>query len=346
MEFFPKHAPDGVLWRTDTYDDKPGFNWHPPDRAAGIDAYGNEVYYAALRAMAGLVRNPAGDNRTAKVYDARADQVRDELIRRLWDPKAGAMLLNTEDPKHDHSADANVGALRYGLLDEKQARSATTFLRTTLATPYGTATSEFDDNPYMTRFISPYLLAQQALGNFRYHDGAAALALVRTAWGHLNNSDPGTPWEQAGVDGTPGGVGTRNGNGTDLAHAWSTAIPALTENVIGAKPTAAGYREWTVAPDPVDLRWAQADVPTPAGTLSVRWRRGAGDTSLTLTVEAPEPTRGSVAVPLLSADRTIAMDGRTVWKHGQAVGDAKAHRDGDAVVFNGLAGSHTFAWVR
>ncbi|MGW7752591.1 hypothetical protein ACWGK6_13720 [Streptomyces violaceusniger] len=37
----------------------------------------------------------------------------------------------------------------------------------------------------------------------------------------------------------------------------------------------------------------------PAGTMSVRWRRGAGHDSFVLTIRAPEGTSGRVAVPLL-----------------------------------------------
>ena len=41
------------------------------------------------------------------------------------------------------------------------------------------------------------------------------------------------------------------------------------------------------------------------------------------------------------------MDGKIVWSQGNPVGRANAHREGDAVLFVGIAGGggHTFAWV-
>jgi hypothetical protein len=344
VRFFADHPADGVLFRTGTYDQKPGYNWHPPDKADGVDAYTNEAYYGALRSLASLERSVAGDTAAAAALDGRAAQVRVALLQRLWDPVAGAMLLNTDDPKRDHSADASVGALLFGMLDRDRAGSAMAFLRQRLGTSYGTATSEFPDNPYMTQQLSPYIMAEEALGRFRHGDGAGALRLIRTAWDHMIRNGPGTPWEQAAVDGTPGGAGAGTGGGTDLAHAWSTAVPALSMNVLGVRPSSDGYRRWTVRPDPVDLSWAQGDVPVPGGKISVRWKRGQGDGSFTLTVAAPERTAGRVAVPLLGGERTIAMDGRIVWQGGHPAAGVPARQDGDSIVFVGMRGDHTFAW--
>lgn len=343
--FFTDHAPDGVLFRTDDYDGKPAYNWHPPDKAVGVDAYTNEAYYGALRSLAELER-AVGDPAAAPALDDRAEQVHTALLAKLWDPAAGAMLLNLDDPRRDHAADANAGALLFGLLNEDQAQSAMAFLRDRLGTPYGTATSEFPDNPYMTRYESPYVMAQETLGRFRYGDGAGALRLIRQSWSHMLANGPGTPWEEIGVDGTPmnarPGTPLDDGSFVDLVHAWSTAVPALSRHVLGVTPVADGFREFVVAPDPVDLTWAQGNVPVPGGTISVRWRHG--NDSFVLTTESPQHTVGSVAVPLLGEDRTIARDGRVVWRAGRPTSGVEAHRDGDRVVFTGVTGRHTFAW--
>ena len=109
--------------------------------------------------------------------------------------------------------------------------------------------------------------------------------------------------------------------------------------VLGVKPVADGYRQWTVRPDPVDLAWAQGDVPVPGGKISVRWRRGSGNTSFVLTVAAPAKTAGQVAVPLLGHDRAVAMDGTLVWQNGRPVNDVQAHQDGGSIVFDQRPGS-------
>ncbi|TDV57280.1 MGH1-like glycoside hydrolase domain-containing protein [Actinophytocola oryzae] len=337
--FFGAHTRDG-LFRTDDYSGKPAYNWHPPDQAVGIDAYTNEAYFGALRALAELERE-VGDPARAPAHDDRADQVRTALLDTLWDPAAGAMLLNLDDPRRDHSADANAGALLFGLLDDDKARSAMAFLANRLGTPYGTATSEFADNPFMARYESPYLMAQEALGRFQYGDGAGALALIRRSWTHMLDNGPGTPWEEIGVDGTPHNArpGTPLGDGSfvDLVHAWSTAIPALSANVLGVRAEANG---WVVAPDPVDLTWARGDVPVPDGTTSVSWRHEHDTFMLTVT----SPMRVDIAVPLLGRERTITRDGRVVWRNGGAVAGVSAHLDGDRVVFTGMTGRYTFGW--
>lgn len=350
VQFFLDRCPDGVLWKTDDYDGAPAFNWHPPDKAVGVDGFSNVAFYAALRALAVLERDVAGDTAAAARLDARADRVRTGLIAALWDPGAGAMRLNSDDPRRDHAADVNAGVLERELLDPAQAISAMAFLEHQLGTPFGTATSELPDNPYMTRYISPFLLAHEALGRFRYGDGAGALRVIRTAWTHMLDHGPGTAWEEIGLDGKPAnprpGTSLDDTGFVDLVHAWSTAVPALSEHVLGVRPVANGYQQWAVTPEPVDLQWAQGDVPTPAGPLSVRWRRGNDDASFVITIEAPAATTGRVAVPLLGESRTIAMDGMIVWRDGRPVAGVQARQDGDRVVFEGLTGSHTLAWVR
>ncbi|MCG0289370.1 alpha-L-rhamnosidase C-terminal domain-containing protein [Streptomyces sp. PSAA01] len=353
LRFFDERASDtdGGLFRTADYDGLAAQNWHTPDRAAGIDATTNAAYYAALRSLARLTRSVAGDREAAAVLDRRADRVRAALLTRMWDPAAGAMTLNSDDSRRDHTADANAAALAFGVLDRERARRAIAYLDTQLSGPYGTLTTRHTDNPYMTRYVSPYVMAQESLGRFRYGDGAGALRLIRTAWDHMIRKGPGTPWEEVGPDGEPAvprpGTSLAWGGHVGMAHAWSTAVPALSMDVLGIRPRRDGYRRWAVRPDPVDLGWAQGDVPVPAGTISVRWRRGAGDDSFVLTVRAPKGTAGQVAVPLLHKDRTIAVDGRIAWHNGRPAGEAGrgAHRAGDAIVFEGVSGTRTFAWA-
>ncbi|WP_419992665.1 alpha-L-rhamnosidase C-terminal domain-containing protein [Streptomyces boninensis] len=342
VAFFASHATADGLFTTAAYDKLPAINWHPPNTATGIDAYTNAAYHGALTSLAELERAIGAGSAPADRLDQRAAKIRTALLEQLWDDKAGAMILNDTDPRRDHTADATTGALIFGLLDERQARRAMHFLATDLGTPYGTKTSEHAKNPYMTRFISPYLMAQEALGRFRYGDDTGALALIRRAWGHMDRTGPGTPWEQIQLDGTAGGAGTEGGS-TGLAHAWSTAVPALSQHVLGVRPTADGYRRWSVAPRPADLRWAQGRVPTPHGTLAVNWKRTPG--SFTLTTRAPAGTTGQVALPLLGRDRTIAMDGRIVWRDGKPQAGIQAKRSGDTVVFTALTGTHTLAWA-
>lgn len=351
VKFFADHAEGSALWRADNYGGRLAFSWHTPDKASGIDSYGNAAYYGALRGLAELERTVANDQVAGDALDQRADKVRADLIAKLWDPAVGAMVLNSEDPRRDHTADANAGALLFGILDEQQALSAMNHLEKKLGTQLGTANSEFTDNPYMSQYLSPYIMAQETLGRFRYGDGAGALRLIRTAWTHMLERGPGTPWEEIATDGSATiprpGTTLVDGDHVDMAHAWSTAVPALSMYVLGVRPIAAGYQEWIVEPHPVDLQWAQGAVPTPLGSIEVRWQRGDNDSSFVVRVEAPQESIGTVSVPLLGSPRTIALDGQVVWRDDRASGGAKARSENDRVIFTDVSGgSHTFAWAK
>lgn len=311
-------------------------NWSPGDVATGVDALTNAVFYDALEGLAVLEDEVGRQRHAAAGYRTQAQDLRQALIARLWDPAAGAMVLNDSDPRRDHTGDANAGNLLFRTLDPDQAQAAMAFLDTVLDTPHGTLSSEHADNPYRASNIQGYVNAMEALGRVRYGDGQGAVDHIRGWWGHMLRHGPGTGWFAWNNDGTVD-------RGAFANTAWTTALPALSEGVLGISPTAAGFRRWAVAPQPADLQWAQGRVPVPGGSISSRWDRRDG--GFVLTVDAPRRGIGEVAVPLLGADREIALDGRVVWRGGRPVGGVHATRRGDAVVFSGIRGNHTFAWA-
>jgi alpha-L-rhamnosidase len=350
IEFFKAHTePDSALWLTDNYDQKQATTWHTPYEWRGIDVYGNEAYYAALLSLARLEREVANDEAKAQELEELAGKVKQELVAGFWDEEADAMLLNSDSPKPDHTADANVGALLFNLLDTEKAKRVIEHLSTRLGTPYGTVNSEFPDNPYASQYISPYIMANEAIVRFNYNDGKGALDLIRRAWGNMLALGTGTPWEEIGLEGKPETARKEDIvidyiGFLDLAHAWSTAIPALSMNIVGVKPMKDGYVEYSVEPKPVDLIWAQGAVPTPSGSINVRWIRGKDDRSFVMTVEAPEQYTGNISVPLLGGRHDIAMDGKMAWSKGMAADGFEAVQRGDTVVFKGVNGNHTLAW--
>lgn len=313
-------------------------NWEPPDTATGIDSFSNAACYHALRGLALLESDVADRPAAARQLEERAESVRTALIECLWDPDVGAMILNTDDPRRDHTGDANAGNLMFSTLDGKRARAAIGFLDGALSTPFGTRASEYEDNPYRgTKAIYGLLHAVEALGRVRYGDGRGAVELIRRSWGHMLDNGPGTGWFGWDLDGS-----VHRG---DFANSsWVTAIPALSEGVLGIRPTAPGYRRWEIAPQHCGLEWAQGRVPTPGGDISSRWEH-TGD-SLILSIESPTEGEGEVLVPLLGEPREIAMDGNVVWRQGRPVEGVHADQRADAVAFAGIRGNHTFAWGR
>lgn len=316
------------------------WNWDPPAIAAGIDAYTQAAWYDAIKGLALLEEHVAGDSEAAGRLRAEAEALRKAFIAHLWDDEAGAMVLNDQDPRRDHTSDANVTQLGFKTLDRERAQATMKFLETKMATPFGTRNSEYEDNPYrLGTEMHAFMSDIEQLGRMRYGDGEGAVALIRKHWRHMLDNGPGTGWYTMFLDGTPGSL--RCG-----LVSWTTAVPALSEGVLGVRPAQPGFSEWVVAPQLSGLEWAEGRFPVPGGGgIDVRWQRTDGG-GFQLTVSAPEGTQGEVAVPLLGEQREIAMDGQVVWADGTAAGGATAEQIDDAVVFRGLAGEHAFAWGR
>ncbi len=84
-------------------------------------------------------------------------------------------------------------------------------------------------------------------------------------------------------------------------------LPALTNDLLGATPTGPGFSTWTVAPHPGSVTWARGQLPTPHGPLRVAWSKGRK--GLTLTVDAPPGTSGTITLP--SNGKQIVLRGVT-----------------------------------
>jgi hypothetical protein len=322
LAYFLTHL-DGGLYRTP--DRAFTINWHPRDIAAGIDAYTNASIDRALVAGASLEGRVGRGRRAARVYLQQAGALRNAMLARLWDPAAGAFIVNTDDPARNHTQDAQVESIFGGITSPAQSRQALGFIDAHLMTPFGVANGQLDDDPYMGRYISPFISSTELLARLSVGDTNGALNLMRRTWWEMLFQGPGTLWESMRLDGMP------KSGGISLAHGWAGGpVPALSGYVLGIRPTAPGYRHWIVAPQPGDLRFAQGKAPTPYGAVSSRWRRGGG--VFKLTVEAPRGTSGVVVLPSLGHQHTIALDGKVV--------NAKRRRGAVRIKVKG--GQHTF----
>lgn len=334
-------------------------NWHPPDVAAGEDAHTNSVWVRALRSAATLEKQ-LGNPRRGRRYARMASGLAGAIRAALFDTAVGALRGNTFNPTGNHPQDANVQGILAGVLRGASAGSAFSWLDGTLATPYGTATGEFNHDLFTGRYISPFQSSWEVVARLQYYQSVQALNLIRRLWGHMLSGDPGdTLWEKMTVDGGVAPYQSANPDGspiiedqrageTSLAHGWSAGpTGALSAYVLGMRPAAPGWTKWLVEPQPGDLKFAQGSVGTPEGTLGARWERDAGGRhSFRITVKAPGGTTGTVAVPLFGAKRTIGRDGRVVWRGGHAVGGAAARRTGGYVrLFEPEPGVHTYAWA-
>lgn len=161
----------------------------------------------------------------------------------------------------------------------------------------------------------------------------------------ISHDPGGVDWERIEPTGVPAGTSGSLMLADSSAHAWSTGpTAALSKYVLGVAPATPGYVRWTVAPQPGDLKWAQGTVPTPRGSITVRWKR-SGNRSFVLTLLGPRGSSGTVSIPLLPRGATIARNGKVVWSHGRAAHGVHAHRSGNTVAFAQGAGEATYAWA-
>jgi alpha-L-rhamnosidase len=288
----------------------------------------------------------------AASWSAQAAALKTSINAFLFNPGLGAYQLSASS-NGTHAAtsvpqDANAEAVAFGVAPASDVSGILGYLKDNLWGTYGPQPYSPDAN-YST-VISPFVTGYELDARFAAGDTSDALALTNLMWAQMVKQDgpfyTGTLWEKLG----------QNGQDTDsnasLAHGWATApVSAFSGYLLGIQPTGPGYRTWSIAPQPGSLSWAQGQAPTPSGTPVVsRWQAGGDASSFKLTMSAPPGTTGIVAVPELGSSRVIAEDGKVVWAGGAPVGTvsggtASASEVNGAVVFSGVSGAHTFAWV-
>jgi alpha-L-rhamnosidase len=330
------------------------WDFYDGDKLGAVTAY-NAIYYKALTDAARLASDLAGSDpgdpsaatwqADAATWSSQATDLRQRINAVLFDTGRGVYeLADRDNGTHAGTAvpqDANSEAITFGVAPAGAHADILRYLRNNLWGRFGPQPYSPDAN-YST-VISPFVTGMEVDARFAAGDTDGALALIHNLWDQMTDTRgpyyTGALWEKLNQDGTDVDANA------SLAHGWATGpVSSLTGYLVGARPLTAGYKTWIIAPQPGNVEWAQGRIPTPAGALVSRWRRGQGSSSFTLTVAAPAATSGTVAVPELGRSRTITMDCKVVWRNGApAAGVTAVERDG-AVEFGGIDGSHTFAW--
>ncbi|MFG3363890.1 alpha-L-rhamnosidase C-terminal domain-containing protein [Streptomyces sp. NPDC048156] len=302
----------------------------------GRITYYNANYVQALRDAA-RIADHVGRDADAGRWRERADKVAQAVNTHLWDEAAGAYLDSATGAVR-HAQDGNAIAITSGVADADRAASALAHLDATTKRRYGNA---FMDNDTLFGGASQRVYAFTSYPEFvaRFESGLADSAIdqIKRTYGWMESHDPGiTHWEGIGPNGS-----LYEGAYTSMAHGWSTGVlPALTHQLLGAKPTSPGYADWEVRPFTGSVRWARGELPTPHGPLSVEWGH-EGDT-FTLTVQAPRRTRGVVSLPTDGRGATVRSGGRTLWRGGRSAAPG-VRLDSGRVTVSGLApGTHRF----
>jgi alpha-L-rhamnosidase len=281
-----------------------GMDWDYYDgpKSGEVTAY-NDIYYGALT-NAATMASDLGLHAQAASYRSEATTLRSAINHYLLNPQT--MLYATSNLLPNTVAqDANALAVTDGVVDRGQGTSLLKGLQLALPpTPYGplpfTATTG-----YMAA-VSPFVTNEQVRAEFAQGDTASALSLLQELWGYMDSPGPdftGADWELIAPTGAPG-----FGSYTSLAHGWASGATAdLSQYVLGVQPSRPGYRAWLVQPHPGSLTWAEGNVPTPSGTITVRWAQSPTSGAFSLRVSAPKGTAGNISVPVPTVGATVTI---------------------------------------
>jgi hypothetical protein len=302
----------------------------------GRVTYYNANYVQALKDAASIARY-LGHTADAARWTERAAGVAQAVNTYLWDEAAGA-YLDSGTGAVRHAQDGNSIAITAGVADAGRAASALAHLDATTKLRYGNA---FMDNDTLFGGASQRVYAFTSYPEFvaRFETGQADSAIdqIRRTYGWMAGHDPGvTQWEGIGPNGSLYEDGF-----TSAAHGWSTGVlPALTNQLLGAKPASPGFATWQVRPYTGSVEWAKGQLPTPHGPLYVEWARA--HRAFTLTVRVPHGTSGSVSVPT-DGQKAVVREGRqTLWDGRRATAHGVTN-EGAYVTVSGVgAGTHTF----
>jgi hypothetical protein len=112
----------------------------------------------------------------------------------------------------------------------------------------------------------------------RAGDMQTALAFVRRVSEYLIQHDATTCWEIIDPTHADKGGFTSDTVARSNCHGWSAAPAYIFPRfILGVEPLVPDMRSIRVRPLPGDLEWAEGSVPTPHGTINIRWEQtGAG----------------------------------------------------------------------
>jgi hypothetical protein len=255
----------------------PGIMGSPAEQHAELTGM-NCHYYRAL-ACAAAIAEAAGEKAQQAEWLEKAEKLKDSINQRLWSEEQGVYAharsggrLAPQLAVHESVLAAYVGvappervSLSFANLFEKPRQDVVQ-----IGTPF---------------FYFFYLRALRGAGRHQ-----EALDAIRRSYGKMLEGGATTWWEHFG-------------GYASLCHAWSSAPNSdLSGWVLGVQPTAPGFTELRVEPQPADLTWAKGVVPTPRGDVSVNWKRV--NAAFELSVTAPMEAIVELSVPAKGLETT------------------------------------------
>ncbi len=231
----------------------------------------NCLYYEALRQASDIAANLASDPEQAALWTKKANLVKANIREWLWSPEK--QLYADSYGSQKYGQQTQVYALLYGLVNETEKAHVVDAIaaenrKSEQSFSYYVVSSVFDSKPQW------------------------ALDFIRKNWGDqmkspFFNGAWHECWDIANFL-------------TDLmttSHAWCSGPTALLpQKVLGVEPIAAGWKTFSVRPNPCDLKWAKGIVSSPYGNICVNWEIDPKGV-FSLYIKVPENTSAIVSVP-------------------------------------------------
>ena len=210
-----------------------------------------------------------------KVYDAFRTTFRDQATR----------LIKDGDSTAHTSLHANMFALAFGLVPPEDIPAVAAFMksRKMACSVYG---AQFLLDALYDAGLSDYALSLMTATTQRswYNMIRVGSTITMEAWDQVYKPN------------------------LDLNHAWGAA-PAniIMRKLVGVEPLTPGFGAIQIKPQPGDLSFFEATVPSPKGPVQVSYKKAERNT---LTVAIPGGTTATVYVPYDPAKPKLTMDGK------------------------------------
>ncbi len=261
-------------------------DWPPGERdghqITAVDAVANAFHYRALVLMhkIALALDRPDD---ARRWQQRAQRVSDRYQQVFFDAESGRYR---DGEAVDHSSlHANLFPLAFGLVPEANQGPILDWVQSR-----GMAGSV-----YAAHHLLEVL--------FKYGRPQAAIELIDSrgtrSWHNMI---------QQGATMTMEAWDQRYKPNQDWNHAWATGpAAAVGRRLVGVRPLEPGYRRMVIAPQPADLDFFDARVPTIRGPVQMRWQRSEDSAELQLTL--PANTTAELLLPVRSLDQ-VSLGGQ------------------------------------
>jgi hypothetical protein len=286
-------------------------DWSNPDKQ-GVSSILNALYVHAQENAAELA-DAMGDKQSAAWLRSNAIHIRNTWHERFWNPVRGLYVDATLNGKQSERVSqlANADAVLFQLAPKELVPAILQRITDTrtLKTQSLDATTlqlvqakdlDFGRDVVQAQTYGMYFVLEALIRNGMEEK---ALSEIERLWGPMREAGNGTFWEQF-----------NQANGTSC-HAWSaTPTYILTSVLLGVQPTAPGYSALTIAPRPSGLSWARGRVPTPRGTIEVKWktRKQVASTSMEIEVKLPFDAHARLVMPKLEGRpaRSVRLNGK------------------------------------